>query len=83
MERNGSQWKQFLESPNPEEHIPTIGVKASQTERALINCIIMKIFRPDKFNIVSNNLLRIVLGDKCIDDQTLDLKKVITSCKAK
>jgi dynein heavy chain 1 len=43
----------------------------------------MKIFRPDKFNIVSNNLLRIVLGDKCIDDQTLDLKKVITSCKAK
>ena len=43
----------------------------------------MKIFRPDKFNIVAHGLLRIVLGDKCIDDQTLDLKKVIASCKAK
>jgi hypothetical protein len=43
----------------------------------------IKIFRPDKFNIVANTFLRSVLGDKCIDDQTLDLKKVIVSCKAK
>jgi dynein heavy chain 1 len=43
----------------------------------------MKIFRPDKFTITAHNFLRIVLGDRCIDDQTLDLKKVITSVKAK
>lgn len=43
----------------------------------------MKIFRPDKFNIVAHALLRIVFGDNCIHDQTLDLKKVITTCKPK
>lgn len=43
----------------------------------------MKIFRPDKFNIIAHSLLRIVLGDKCIDDQTLDLKRIIAQCKAK
>lgn len=52
-------------------------------ENCIIQCILIKVFRPDKFNIVVHNLLREVLGDKCIDDQTLDIKNVIATVKAK
>ena len=48
-----------------------------------MDCILIRIFRPDRFAIVASSLLRFTLGDKAIDDQTLDIKKVITSVKAK
>lgn len=48
-----------------------------------MDCILIKIFRPDRFSIVVHHLLRSVLGDKAIDDQTLDIKSVITTVKAK
>lgn len=43
----------------------------------------MKIFRPDKFSPIAYAFFKVVLGDECREDYTIDFKTAITACKSK
>jgi dynein heavy chain 1 len=51
--------------------------------KQLINLILIKLFRPDKFSPIAYQLVRLVLGDECTEDYTIDFKSAILSCKSK
>lgn len=76
-------WKEFLISSNPEDKIPKFKSEVSPLAKQLINLILIKIFRPDKFNPIAFHVVRNVLGEECTEDYTIDFKHAILSCKAK
>ncbi len=51
--------------------------------KQLISLILIKIFRPDKFNPIAYQLVKVVLGEECREDYTVDFKSAITACKSK
>jgi dynein heavy chain 1 len=72
-----------MNSANPEDKIPKIKSEASPFGKQLINLILIKIFRPDKFNPIAYQLVKVVLGEECREDFTVDFKSVILACKSK
>jgi hypothetical protein len=51
--------------------------------KQIVNLILMKTFRPDKFNPIAYQIVQSVLGPECRDDYTIDLKGAVLSCKSK
>ena len=72
-----------MNSNNPEEVIPEMKVETNEIGKKIFNLILIKTFRPDKFNSVAYDLIRSVLGENCHEGTTLDLKHIIQLCKAK
>jgi hypothetical protein len=60
-----------------------MGIEAQEIDKKIFNLILIKVFRPDKFNPVAYDLIKKVLGDECKEGNTLDFKQVVMSCKAK
>ena len=58
-------------------------VDTNGTGKKIFNLILIKTFRPDKFNPVAYDLIRSVLGENCQEGITLDFKHVIQSCNSK
>jgi len=54
-----------MAASNPEEVFPDFKVEASPLEKKIFNLILIKVFRPDKFNPVAYDLVKNVLGDEC------------------
>ena len=52
-----------MTSTNPEEKIPKIKSEVSVLGKQIINLILIKIFRPDKFNPIAFHLVKAVLGE--------------------
>lgn len=63
IEKDQTTWEEFLTCSNPEEKIPKIKSDVSAFGKQLINLILIKIFRPDKFNPIAYHLIKAVLGD--------------------
>jgi hypothetical protein len=51
-----------MNSAAPEEKIPEIKCEVTPLGKQLVNLIIIKIFRPDKFSPVAYSLVKNVLG---------------------
>lgn len=83
IESDERTWEEFITCSNPEEKIPKIKSDASTFGKQIINLILIKIFRPDKFNPIAYHLIKAVLGEECTEDYTIDFKNAILSCKAK
>lgn len=83
IDSNEDKWVTFMTASNPEEVFPDIKIEASPLEKKIFNLILIKIFRPDKFNPVAYDLVKTVLGDECREGNTLDFKAIVNSCKAK
>jgi dynein heavy chain 1 len=63
IESDERPWFEFLSSANPEDKIPKIKSEATPFGKKLIDLILIKIFRPDKFNPIAYQLVKTVLGD--------------------
>jgi hypothetical protein len=63
IENDEGNWMDFLNCANPEEKIPKIKSEASPFGKQLINLILIKVFRPDKFNPIAYQLVKAVLGE--------------------
>lgn len=73
-----------MQSAAPEQIIPKIKYDVkNNNSKILVNLILMKVFRPDKFNPLAYSLIQTVLGPECRDDYTIDLKNAILSIKSK
>lgn len=83
IEQNEDKWISFMLASNPEENFPNIKIEASPIEKKIFNLILIKVFRPDKFNPLAYEIVKTVLGDECREGNTLDFKQVVQSCKAK
>lgn len=83
IEQNEDKWREFINANDPEETIPDLKIQTNALGKKLINLILIKIFRPDKFNPVANDLVVKVLGEECREGNFLDFKDIIKSCKSK
>ena len=72
-----------MNSSNPEEAIPDLKIETTPLGKKIFNLILIKTFRPDKFNPVAYELVGAVLGEECQEGITLDFKQVISTCKSK
>lgn len=63
IESDEPAWEEFITCTNPEEKIPKIKAEVSPFGKQLINLILIKIFRPDKFSPIAFHLIRAVLGE--------------------
>ena len=50
---------------NPEENFPDVKIEATPIQKKIFNLILIKLFRPDKFNPLAYDLAKAVLGDEC------------------
>lgn len=73
-----------MHSASPEQVIPKLKSDVKDAiSKQLVNLILMKTFRPDKFNPIAYQIVQGVLGPECRDDYTIDLKSAVLSCKSK
>lgn len=83
IESNEGEWLTFMNASNPEEVVPHIKMDTNDLGKKFVKLLMMKIFRPDKFNPVAYDIVKNVLGDQCNEELTLDLKSVVANCKSK
>lgn len=89
MDSNTGTWLNFLSKSNPEEGIPS-GWENTEHEKTVSRgnddieiakivkeLIVVKILRPDKFNLVCIKFVRKVMGDEFLDVPQLDLSHVV------
>ena len=65
IDNDENTWLEFMTSTNPEHNLPKIKSDLSPLGKQLINLILIKIFRPDKFNPIGFHLVKAVLGGEC------------------
>jgi dynein heavy chain 1 len=72
IEQNESEWIEFLQSASPEQFIPKLKSDVKDPiGKQIVNLILMKVFRPDKFNPIAYQIVQSVLGPECRDDYTI------------